>query len=306
MNTNKILAFPGHNHDSGATARHLASAQVLPWRPRLSQPPTAHAGNAATPIAGDEFGLGRLWQAILEDRVVVHYQPQYDLSSGRTVAVEALVRAVDERGELVFPDRFIGQAEASGMIVPLGRRVIEHVCRDLAAWRRQGLAIERVAINLSAHQLNIDTVLVSFIETTVMNHGLELKHLEFELTERQMLHTEGVGTHALLALSAAGARLAIDDFGVGFSSISYLTQLPIDTVKLDRSLVQHLPHDHTSDRVTFHLVAMAADLGLQVVAEGVEHQAQNDYLAIAGCHLAQGYLVARPMPRDDLEAHLKT
>ena len=311
INTQNVLPFqalaatatPQANADAAASR---VPGNVLPFRARRRSPraqvPLVQGGNALQRVKDDSFTsftLGQLWNAISDDRIVNHYQPQYDLATGRTVAVEALVRVVDEDGEMLFPDRFIVEAERSGMIVPLGRTVIRQACRDLAGWRRQGLTLDRVAINLSAHQLKVDSLLLNYVDKMLDIHGLQ-HYLEFELTERQELDQDGPGIDTLNTLAAQGARLALDDFGIGYSSVHYLSALDIRTVKLDRSLVSRLPEDRTTMGVTRHLLAMAEELDMEVVAEGIETQAQNDYLAEARCDLGQGFLVARPMAEDAL------
>jgi EAL domain-containing protein (putative c-di-GMP-specific phosphodiesterase class I) len=296
--SNVVTLNPDCGGPSARNRDHTA-ANVVPFRvrrgARKAPVPVAHSGNAVRQARDDTFTLGQLWSAIADDRIVNHYQPQYHFTTGETVAVEALVRVVEEDGNLLYPDRFIAQAEDSGMIVPLGRTVIRQACRDLAGWRRQGLTLDRVAINLSAHQLKVDTLLVSYVEKMLDVHGLDYSDLEFELTERQALERDGPAMQTLHTLAAEGARLALDDFGVGYSSVAYLSELDISTVKLDRGMVGRLPDNASTAGVTRHLLAMAEDLDIDVVAEGIETQAQNDYLAEAGCDLGQGFLVARPM-----------
>jgi EAL domain-containing protein (putative c-di-GMP-specific phosphodiesterase class I) len=243
---------------------------------------------------------GELWNAINEKRVRVHYQPQFDFSAGRTVAVEALARINGETGELVLPERFIEQAECNALIVPLGRAVISEVCRDLAGWRAEGTDIEHVAINLSAHQLNVDETLASFVARALAEHGLSATDLEFELTERQFLESAGTGMNTLRELTDMGASIALDDFGIGYSSVSYLAEMPVHAVKLDRSMVARIPEHRTTERVIRHLVAMALDIGVRVIGEGIETWDQHDYLASCGCHLGQGFLFAEPMAQADL------
>lgn len=250
----------------------------------------------------DHLSPGEVWDALNSDRLVVHYQPQYDMQSGKPVAAEALVRLIDTDGELVFPDRFIDPVESRDLIVPLGREVIEHVCVDLARFRARGLAIKRIAINLSAYQLTADTGLLSFVDQTVTRHGLQHEDLEFELTERHSLQTQSEGHEVLCALADRGARIVIDDFGVGYSSVVYLAELPVSAFKLDRALVAGLHEDGPARTLIDGLLALARNMGHDVVAEGVETKAQGDYLEAAGCPLAQGYGYARPMSVDYLMA----
>jgi EAL domain-containing protein (putative c-di-GMP-specific phosphodiesterase class I) len=243
--------------------------------------------------------LGELWEAIIEDRIVVHYQPQYELATGRISGVEALARFEDRSGKLRLPGEFIVAAEECGLVVPLGRSVIHQACRDMAGWRAQGLRLERTAINLSAHQLNKDSGLVSYVSTTLVKSGLSWCDIEFELTERQLLEAESPGMFSLATMVAMGARLALDDFGMGFSSLGYLTTFDVHTIKLDREMIRRVPHETRPTRIASHVLALARDLSLEVVAEGLETDAQREYLVNAGCRYAQGFRLAPPMlPRD--------
>ena len=249
------------------------------------------------------LSAAEVWSALCNERVRVYYQPQYDIGTGEVLAAEAMVRLVDTNDQLIYPDQFIVTAEQSDLIVALGRTVIEQVCTDLATCRRQGLALQRIAINLSAHQLNIDTQLPDFVEEAVGRHGLLYSDLEFELTERQELTQESDARTVLSKLAARGARIVIDDFGMGYSSVAYLMldDLSISAIKLDRELVRDLPENKRKQSLVQSLLSLAASLGLEVVAEGVETTAQNDYLASVGCPHAQGFGYAKPMSIIDLQ-----
>lgn len=248
----------------------------------------------------DTLSPGEVWEALNNDRLVVHYQPQYDMQTGKTVAAEALVRLIDTDGQLVYPDRFIGQVEQRDLIVPLGRAVITQVCVDLTACRKHELPVRRIAVNLSAHQLIADSGLLRFIDQSITRHGLRYEDLEFELTERHGLERNYEGHTVLDALAERGARIVIDDFGVGYSSVIYLADLSVAAFKLDRSLIARVLEDTPARTLVDSLLALADNLGLDVVAEGVETREQGDYLESAGCPLAQGYGFARPMMLDDL------
>jgi EAL domain-containing protein (putative c-di-GMP-specific phosphodiesterase class I) len=248
-----------------------------------------------------ELAPEEIWEALSNGRMVMHYQPQYDMRSGQTVAAEALVRLLDHNGQIIGPDRFIKSMEESDLIVLLGRDVIEHVCADLAMARDAGSDIHRMAINLSARQLNIDSTLPFFIEQTLGRYGLQHSDLEFELTERQRLSPKSNGPEVLNELARQGARVVIDDFGIGFSSVAYLAELPVSAFKLDRALVHRLPTDGTTRTLIKCLLNLADRMGLEVVAEGIETAAQNECLARAGCHYAQGFAYARPMGIEALQ-----
>lgn len=260
---------------------------------------------APTEAQPDQVSADDVRAALDEGRFVVHYQPQYDMQNGSAVAAEALVRLEDLDGQLVYPDRFISQIEERDVIVPLGRAVIERVCADLATCRAEGLDLRRVAVNLSAHQLTADTSLLSFVDATVANFGLRNTDLEFELTERHGLGAHCTGHEILNGLAQRGSRIVIDDFGVGYSSVVYLAELPVAAFKLDRSLVQRVLTDSTARTLVESLLILADNMGLDVIAEGVETKAQSNFLDAAGCPLAQGYGYARPMPVDNLKQFIK-
>lgn len=265
------------------------------------QPDTADDEALSAEYPSGQMSPGEVWEAVNDARLVVHYQPQYDMRSGKTLAAEALVRLIDTGGQLVYPNRFIAAVEDRDLIVPLGRAVIKQVCSDLAACRAEGLFLRRVAINLSAHQLVADTGLLDFIDLTVARYGLRHSDLEFELTERHSLQADCDGHAVLNALAQRGARIVIDDFGVGYSSVIYLAELPVAAFKLDRSLVARVLEDKAARKLVDSLLALADNMGLDVVAEGVETAAQGDHLKAAGCPIAQGYVYARPMPVDELK-----
>ncbi|MCZ6616916.1 MAG: EAL domain-containing protein [Gammaproteobacteria bacterium] len=264
-----------------------------PGDPIIAAEPDQHAGL-----------MKHLWDAIQDQQVVVHYQPQFDLATGQIAAMEALVRISGPSGNLLYPDSFIKAAEECGLIVNLGRAIARQACQDFAGWRKSGFSVERIAINLSANQLNLDHFFFEFMQSTLSETGLTFQDIEFELTERQFLESDGSGTNTLRALSNAGSRLALDDFGTGYSSLSYLTTLDIDTIKLDREMVRRLPNHDTTSCIVSHLLVLAEDLGLQVVAEGVETKDQKNFLTEAGCHLAQGFFLALPLPRDQVQSLL--
>jgi EAL domain-containing protein (putative c-di-GMP-specific phosphodiesterase class I) len=243
----KIITFPAATA-AGTSHQHEASADAMPAVIDFASHRRAtNANTAATAVerATRELTTDEVWDALNDNRLLMHYQPQYDMRTGKTVAAEALVRLVDRDGQLVGADCFIELAEQSDLIAPLGRAVIEQVCSDLASFRADGNDIGRVAINLSARQLNIDTTLPSFIDQMVDNYGLKYGDLEFELTERQGLGPQCAGLAVLDALAQRGTRIIIDDFGIGYSSIAYLAELPVSAFKLDRALVNRLPEDKT-------------------------------------------------------------
>jgi len=236
-----------------------------------------------------------LRRAIERNELELHYQPQFDVGSGRVVGVEALTRwRCPELGQ-VSPAEFIPVAEESGIIVALGRWVLQTACRQAAAWRDQGLlsTLEHVAVNLSARQTG-DAGLMDDIVAILAETGLPASLLELEITEGVLMENVNANLDLLHGFQAAGFHLSIDDFGTGYSSMSYLKRFPIDQLKIDRSFVHDVPGD--GEAIATAIIAMAHSLGLSVVAEGVETPEQVEFLRQAGCDIMQGYYFARPMP----------
>ncbi len=236
-----------------------------------------------------------LQQAIDDDRLELHYQPQYALGSGELVSAEALMRLRDTNGALVMPDRFIGIAEETGLIVEMGRWAIETACRQLADWRAEGRLLRHVAVNLSPRQL-LDAELIPTIKAAVLRAGLAFSDLELELTEAQMIENLPLVNNVLDEIAALGVRIAVDDFGTGYSSLAYLSRLPLHRLKIDRALVQAATEDRRAAQIVAAVAAMARELGLKVTAEGIETGAQRRLATESGCHVGQGFLMARPMP----------
>lgn len=294
---NKILTV--NNHDTS----HCDANAIIDFAARR-EIAAAKAEVAAANEATRELTIADVWDAITENRVVMQYQPQYDMRTGKMVAAEALTRLKDINGNLIYPNRFIDLLEQSDLIVWLGRSVIEHVCSDLSDCRAAGYEIERIAINLSARQLNIDASLVDYIDQMIVEYGLAYSDLEFELTERQCLTPQCEGMEVLNLLAERGVRIVIDDFGVGYSSVVYLTELPISAFKLDRALIDRLPDDKAMQTLVRSLLNLANSLHLEVVAEGIENAAQNDYLMRAGCPYAQGFAYSKPLDIKDLRAFM--
>jgi EAL domain-containing protein (putative c-di-GMP-specific phosphodiesterase class I) len=198
---------------------------------------------------------------------------------------------------------FIQVAESNGLIVPLGAWVLDEVCRQIAEWQSRGLNPVSVAVNVS----NVQICRANFarsVEDCLAHHGVASSSLELELTESLLINAEGVAKEQLLALRGLGVQLSIDDFGTGFSSLSYLHRLPVDSVKLDKSFVQSIETDPLANRLVRAMIGVAQELGLNVVAEGVETEGQRDVLLAAGCSLMQGFLFARPQPAGAVEQFL--
>ncbi len=240
-----------------------------------------------------------LEKALDERRFMLQYQPQFEVDSGRIVGMEALVRLEREDGTRVPPNEFIPVAEDNGFITRLGYWIIEEACEQLARWRRAGVDIPRISINLSPRQL-ADRELLRVIDTAVKASGLCHSDLELEITERCMLEDSSRIEEVLVALRGRGVRLAVDDFGTGYSSFAYLAWKPLDMVKLDRSFLARLDSDPRTRAVVAGMIAMARELGLEMVAEGVETMEQAKFLKDLGCDMAQGFALARPQDPEDI------
>ncbi|HEV7886220.1 MAG TPA: EAL domain-containing protein, partial [Acidimicrobiales bacterium] len=213
------------------------------------------------------------------------------------VALEALVRWQHPDGGLLTPDVFVPLAEDAGLIVPLGRWVIEEACRQLAEWRDAGshLGQVRVSINLSARQF-ADAGLLDTVRYVLRTFNLPGSAVGFEITESVLMEEAEVAAETLRRLKALGVHLAIDDFGTGYSSLSYLQLFPVDTVKIDRSFITHMVDDRANHVIVAAVIGLARALGMDVVAEGVECPAQVEQLRSLGCEIVQGYLFGRPQP----------
>lgn len=243
-----------------------------------------------------------LRRGIAEDELVVYYQLLVDLSDGHPVGAEALVRWRHASGEVVSPAQFIALAEETGLIRPIGDFVTQTACEQLARWNPMapsGRQEPSLHVNLSARQL-IDPGLVGRIARFLSAAGANPAQLCLELTETAFLVDEATSLARLKALKTLGVRLCVDDFGTGYSSLSHLTKFPIDVVKIDRSFTEGLALRAQDTAVVESVIALGQALGLVVVAEGVETQAQADLLNALGCHQAQGYLFGRPGPQADL------
>jgi diguanylate cyclase (GGDEF)-like protein len=242
----------------------------------------------------------KLRRALDADEFVVHYQPRVELASGSIVALEALVRWRDPEAGIVLPDVFIPIAEETGLIGPLGDRVLRSVCEQLAAWRRAGGPCVPISVNLSVQQFR-QRDLAASIEATLRSAGVEPRWLELEITEGTLMRDEEAVTATLRALHDRGIRIALDDFGTGYSSLNYLRRLPVDTLKIDRSFVLDIESDAGSAALVEAIIAMARALRLRVVAEGVETAGQQDRLRRWGCDEFQGFLFSPALPVESLE-----
>ena len=245
------------------------------------------------------FTLGsQLRHAASRGELRLHYQPKVDLAGNRIVGAEALVRWQHPERGLLAPGSFIPMAEELGLIRHIGRWVIEQVCKDLAAWARAGHGAIKVAVNVSKAQFMAGD-LCSVLRLALFDTGVVAGQLVVELTESALMDDVAAGMAQMHELKALGVTLSIDDFGTGYSSLSYLKQFPLDELKIDRSFVCDLPGGHADVAIVRTVVELGHSLGMSVIAEGVETEAQRECLQRLGCDRYQGYLFSKPVPEED-------
>lgn len=245
-----------------------------------------------------------LRKAIERGELLLHYQPQINQKDGQVIGVEALLRWDSPELGLVMPTDFIPVAEESGLIVPIGRWVLQTACLQAVAWQTAGLGSINVAVNLSVRQTK-DANLMDDILDALQASGLPPDRLELELTETALMENVHANLEFMNRLQTEGIRLAIDDFGTGYSSMAYLKRFPIDQLKIDRTFVRDIPGDGEDEAIATAIIAMAHSLGLSVVAEGVETEAQLEFLRAADCDIMQGYYFSRPLTVEQFTSYLQ-
>jgi diguanylate cyclase (GGDEF)-like protein len=243
--------------------------------------------------------LRGLRSAVDNERLFIVYQPQIHLDTGRVIGLEALLRWRDDKDGFVPPDQFIPLAEASGLIVVLGDWVLRTACHELLRFQAMGWPKLRVSVNVSQVQFRHPAFLAK-LQAALMDTGIHPGDLELELTESIAMEDAGFILDTLTAIKALGISIAIDDFGTGYSSLGQLRQLPVDRLKIDRVFVRELDHEVQGGHIANMVVELGRNLGLTVIAEGVEDEAQAQALRAMGCHEAQGFLYARPLTVPDL------
>lgn len=243
--------------------------------------------------------------ALVKQQFMLHYQPQLDLTTGQLVAVEALVRWQHPEHGMVSPMEFIPIAEETGLIIPIGDWVIQEACRQLAQWRTGGINHIRMSVNLAASQFS-DRDLPARIQEILAQYDLPSGSLDLEVTESMTMKSPTDTVAMMKVLTGHGQSLSIDDFGTGYSSLAYLKLFPISTLKIDRSFVKDIETDADDASICDITVLLAHKLGMKVVAEGVETEAQLKYLLSIGCEKIQGYLISRPLPADQMERFIRS
>jgi diguanylate cyclase (GGDEF)-like protein/PAS domain S-box-containing protein len=244
-----------------------------------------------------------LRRAFAENELEIFFQPQIRLADRSVVGAEALLRWRHPQRGLLAPGAFIETLSESAIAPEVGRWIIRTACAAMSTWRRTGLSLDRMAVNLFPSQLQ-DDALLDVIQDALRDAGLPAEALELEITENIALERKN-GSEPLRTLCARGVKLAFDDFGTGYASLSYLTRLPLSRIKIDRSFVRKITEDAGDAAIVRSLIAMAHNLNLVVIAEGVETEAQARFLLDERCEEAQGFLYAMPLPASELESFLQ-
>ena len=245
-----------------------------------------------------------LRQALARDEFCIYYQPIIDVVSGRVVEVEALIRWIHPQQGMIPPIKFIGIAEETGLIQPIGEWVFWTACRMLSEFNQEGLAGVKMGINISAMQMRNGNLPI-LARGAIQAMSLNPEDLVFEITESVAMQRPEETVAILDLLHNMGIGLAIDDFGTGYSSLSYLKMFPIDHIKLDRSFVEEIGQGGGSSVICDATIGLAHSLGLKLVAEGVETEEQFTYLRKRACDLVQGYLFSRPVPAKEVMAFIR-
>ncbi len=293
-----IAVYPEHGRDAVAL---LKAADMAMYNAKK-----AHRGYGFYEPHLESDNLDRLElendlrNAIARDELLLYYQPQEDLASGRITGLEALIRWQHPKRGLVSPAGFIHLAEETGIIEDIGHWVLCTICAQINDWTERGFEAPRVAINLSARQLANPTMVTTFSEI-IADSRVPRDRLEFEITESTIMERPDEMIEMLRELKGLGTRLAIDDFGTGYSSLSYLKRFPLDYIKIDRAFVSDVMENRIDADIVRTIIALAQALEVKVIAEGVETPQQRQFLKDHNCHYAQGYLLSKPVPAAEIE-----
>jgi diguanylate cyclase (GGDEF)-like protein len=281
----------------------LRRADVAMYQAKAAESGIAAYSSASDPHAAERLKLiSDLREGIPRGEIVVHYQPQVEISTGRIAAVEALARWEHPERGLLQPGEFIELAERGGLMGGLTSTVLRTALADVAGWRGRGIAVS-VAVNVSPVAL-IDDELPGLVASTLAEWDLPGSALTLEITESVLMKDVARAARLLEALSEQGVRVSVDDFGTGYSSLALLKQLPVSEIKVDRSFVIDMSHDHNARVIVESTVQLGRALGLDVVAEGVETIEAFDLIERSGCTFAQGYLISRPVAKQQMEDQL--
>lgn len=244
-----------------------------------------------------------LRRALERREFLLHYQPKFSLKTGEMTGVEALIRWQHPELGMVPPLDFIGIAEDSGLILPIGEWVLRAACQQVKRWNDEGLAKVKLAVNLSTRQFR-HSRLKETLASALSETGFDPRYLEFEITESVLMENSAAVSEVLAELKELGISISVDDFGTGYSSLSYLKRFPIDALKIDRTFVRDVPADHDDAAIVRAIIAMSRSLRMKVIAEGVETEEQKSFLRAEGCDEIQGYLSGGPMPPEDFPKRL--
>jgi diguanylate cyclase (GGDEF)-like protein len=239
------------------------------------------------------------------NKLVLHYQPKVNIKTGAITGAEALVRMQQSDSLILFPTQFVSIAEDCGLILPIGRWVMREACRQAQSWLQAGYDMGRIAVNVSPVELRSNGF-IDGVREILNDTGLNPRHLEIEMTESVLMQDTETTMKVLRGLKDLGIQLAVDDFGIGFSSLSYLRRFPIDTLKIDQSFVQDIEDDVEESVIVRAVIAMGNSLKLQVVAEGIETQQQLAFLQSLHCNEGQGFYFSRPVIAEEFVSLLCT
>ncbi|MDA8325871.1 MAG: EAL domain-containing protein [Nitrospiraceae bacterium] len=298
-----ISAYPGDGQDAEGLMENAVSAMYFAKRNGKN-----HYQYYAQSM--NEAALKRLTmendlhKALERNEFLVYYQPKIDLETGKTAGMEALLRWRHPASGLTMPSEFIPLAEASGLIVPIGKFVLQEACLQNKKWQDAGLEAGSVAVNISGRQFD-QKDLTEGIFKILSDTGLEPQYLEIEVTEGTIMKEPEGAIRVLEELKAAGVRITVDDFGTGYSSLSYLRKLPLDALKIDISFTRHMFSSHNDEVIVKTIIAMAHSLNLKIIAEGVENERQLNFFQEHECDAVQGFFFSRPMPAADFVNFLK-
>ncbi|WP_336368188.1 bifunctional diguanylate cyclase/phosphodiesterase [Marinobacter sp. C2H3] len=299
-----IAIFPTDSDNSGTLLQHADAAMYQAKHKGKSA--FAHFAPEMTEVSHERLQMESRMRRALELREFeLYYQPIVNTDTGQLHGAEALLRWNNPSMGMVMPDRFIPLAEETGMIIPIGEWVIEQACRAAVYWRSLVGRDIGISVNVSPRQFR-DPGFTGVVLDVLGRTGLDPTLLELEITERLLLDNSIETAEILRQLDQAGVRLSVDDFGTGYSALSYLKSYPFDTLKIDKSFVQDVLKEPEDASLVRAIINMAHSLGLAVVAEGVEEEAQTHFLRHEGCDLSQGYFYARPQPEADFERWLET
>ncbi len=298
-----ISAYPDDGEDTGELIKNSVAAMFCAKRNGNNncQYYEKTMNEAALKLLTMENNLHK---ALERNEFLPHYQPKIDLKTGKAIGMEALLRWRHPDTGLIMPSEFIPVAEASGLIVPIGKFILQTACLQNKKWQDAGLRPIGVAVNISGRQFDQKDLTESIFKI-LENTGLDPKYLEIEITEGTIMKNPEEAIRVLSELKAAGVQITVDDFGTGYSSLSYLRKLPLDALKIDLSFTRNMFSSPNDLVIVKTIIAMARNLNLKVIAEGVEYEKQLEFFREHGCGAVQGFLFSKPLPAEEFVKFLK-